>query len=69
MFVSYYRKKCDSYPDCSDQSDEINCNKLRVSDYYAKEVMPLDFDADNTLDIYINVTVWSIPQINTMGLK
>ncbi len=74
-----HSKRCDTKFDCDDQSDELYCDYLRVGDNYAKELAPpssLDngdskekADVEQPLVVRINVSIQSLPSIDTVNLK
>ncbi len=65
---SYRRDRCNTEIDCSDKSDEYNCNYLNFGANYAKELIPRDEKGDAVV-IYMNVSVLAFPSIDTVNLK
>ena len=52
-------KRCDQTPNCEDESDELNCKMLEISNNYNRRIPPFTFDSKkNKIDpVQVNVTM------------
>ncbi|XP_023348145.1 uncharacterized protein LOC111716869 [Eurytemora carolleeae] len=60
--------KCNSKIDCTDESDESQCNYLQVPDIYSGHLGPRS-KGNQPVPVYINISILAYPDIDTMGLK
>ena len=68
IICSIHSDRCNTEIDCQDKSDEYGCDYLKMSDSYAKELIPRD-EAREALAVYINVTILAFPNIDAVNLK
>ena len=61
-------ERCNIELNCEDQTDENNCDGLKIGSNYAKEKIPVSATADPTI-IYINVSLLAFPIISTKDNK
>jgi len=60
--------KCNSKIECSDESDETNCQYLEVPPLYAGQLSPRSV-TPGPIPIYFNVSILAFPEIDTIGLQ
>ena len=54
--------------DCEDKSDEFQCEGIKITNDYAKEILPVNENRDPVI-IHINVSINSFPVIDTKNVK
>ena len=78
-----FSKRCDTSFDCPDQSDELDCDYLKLGRNYAKELAPPPSHSSNEhpnknftsfhdleeLEVGLNITIQSLPSIDTVNLR
>jgi hypothetical protein len=57
--------RCDVIKDCSDKSDEMQCNSFLIFEY-VREDPPIKERNGNGTELYMNITVFSINNFNEM---
>ena len=68
--ISYYSKKCDNNHDCEDETDEMYCDYVVVTDTYNKDLAPRHrYNHSNPVTVYVNLLVAQIRSIDTPQLK
>lgn len=68
--------RCNHKIDCSDQSDETDCQYVGFTSGYLKQLIPANEpseddnkEATDQQFVYINVTIKSFPNIDTVSLQ
>lgn len=61
-------QRCNLITDCTDASDEKNCDILKIEDDYRKEMFPRTSNGD-PLQIYIKISVLALPKVDTLDLS
>ena len=39
-YIYFQEKRCNSRPDCFDKSDELNCKRIEIDEYYQQYIVP-----------------------------
>ena len=60
-------KRCDSWPDCIDKSDELNCRKINTVRSYQKHISPPGHDGSDKLEIKVSIDLVSIVNIDEVA--
>ena len=61
-------ERCNIELNCEDETDESNCDGIKIGNEYAKEKVPVSVTAEPTI-IYINVSILALPIISTKDVK
>jgi hypothetical protein len=61
------KQRCDNLMDCEDKSDELDCQYVVFDSGYLKHLIPTD--ESGTQPIFINVTLKTFPNIDSVGLQ
>ena len=61
-------QRCNLITDCSDASDEKNCDILKIEDDYRKEMFPRTSTGD-PLPISVKMSVLALPKVNALDLS
>ena len=57
-------KRCDSWPDCSDKSDELNCRRVNIGKTYQKHITPPGQGGSGKVIVNISMDLISIINVN-----
>ena len=60
--------KCDTHLDCQDETDENDCDYLKMPKNYAKELIPGTVEG-KSIQVKMNLSFLAFPVIDTAGLK
>ena len=60
-------KRCDSWPDCGDNSDELNCNRVNIGKAYHKHIAPPGQNGYGKVAVRMSVDLASIINIDEVG--
>ena len=60
-------KRCNSRPDCSDKSDELNCRKINVGEAYQKYISPPAQENDDKVVVKVSADLISIIDIDEIA--
>ena len=61
-------KRCDNKLDCSDKSDETNCERITIDRANYRKVIPPVLDKDRT-DISIEMDIYSVTNIDELAMS
>lgn len=69
-FLDVFSEKCNSIPDCPDQSDELNCVFVQTDKTYIKDHVPRGREPGvKPMEVTISAIVLSIVNVDTVDLK
>ena len=57
-------KRCDSWPDCGDKSDELNCRRVNIGKTYQKHITPPGKGGSGKVRVNVSMDLISIININ-----
>ena len=60
--------RCNTYHDCKDHTDEVNCENMEIKDGYVKEILPVPETREPCM-VYINVSINTYPVISTKNVR
>ena len=60
--------RCNTYYDCKDHTDEVNCENMEIKDGYVKEILPVPETREPCM-VYINVSINTYPVISTKNVR
>ena len=62
--------RCDTFNDCEDKSDEMECYYLEFISTYNRDVPPKQaYDKTQPLPVFVNFTIIAFPKIETVALR
>lgn len=70
MHCTLYREKCNSIPNCLDQSDELNCEFAKVGGTYLRSIVPRGREPGvRPMEVRLSAMIISIVNVDTTDLK
>ena len=60
--------RCNTYHNCKDHTDEVNCENMEIKDGYVKEILPVPETREPCM-VYINVSINTYPVISTKNVR